>query len=765
MNFEPLIDGIARFIGAHGETAEKGVRVHTPTDVERWLGPLSAPEKQVPLIHDYLRGAAALGEAERTGATHVQNVDVPMWQSLQNDLETHVQADPEVQSALKNLYVNSKMPADPDVTSTIVKPRRMSELTGGAPAAAPIVAPSTNVRQPGQPANFGRTTSVEMPADTPMVPQAKAARALPKLDAVAEKQRSDAWNEFAIATESQDAVRMDTALERIKSLHEPKTVNATPGVAPGWQKALNYMRSLEEQTQRWHADGIQNDAWSRSLEKFREQSGIDAVPLPKYIRKTVDRFEAWADAQKPGSVNDRFTEALGVPRAVMSSVDLSAPGRQGILMMSRPEYWEHLKTMVDAWSPEAYHESQAYLRAHPDFQTAIESGLALTDINHKLGPQEEAFQSRMAENIPVLGNLVKSSEQAYTTFLNRVRFDVFSNTMREAAAAGVDVKNTKFLSDLAEMVNTFTGRGGGKGTNISALNTILFSPRLAMARLQTLNPLYYAQMHPYVRMQAIKTVMSSAAAIVSLVGLAGAAGAKVTWDFRNPDAGKVRIGNTRIDLGGGMFQFIRLFTQLASNQQVNSETGKVTELGSKFGIPNRLDKVTQFLISKEAPVASFVTDWLRGKDQAGKPFKLSDEVISRVTPLMMQDMYSVLQDKGIEGLLYAIPATFGIGLQTYASAPHQEVVPFLGVKGQVPIGDSQAYAKMIQQADSEATTLALARSKNLSPVAAKAVLRSYIKAGRLKARQEWIKTNVDAYRQAKLSGQSTVPLVSPGGSQ
>jgi hypothetical protein len=59
----------------------------------------------------------------------------------------------------------------------------------------------------------------------------------------------------------------------------------------------------------------------------------------------------------------------------------------------------------------------------------------------------------------------------------------------------------------------------------------------------------------------------------------------------------------------------------------------------------------------------------------------------------------------------------------------------------------------------------LARSKNLSPVAAKAVLRSYIKAGRLKARQEWIKTNVDAYRQAKLSGQPTVPLVSPGGSQ
>jgi hypothetical protein len=774
MDYEPLLNGIARFIGVAGRDAEEsagkvaGTVSHTPTDVERWLGnSLSAPEKQVPLIHDYLRGTAALQRAGQGELSHVDGVSVPAWESLQGDLEAKVQADPEVQKALKDLYVNSKTPPDPDVTSTIMKPKPPSSKDfGSAPAMAPIVAPTQSVRRPSDPANFGRAISTEVPADTPMVPQAKAARGMPKLDAVAERQKNDAWNEFAIATESQDPVRIQSSLERIKALHDPEVQATPPNQTPSFQKALNYMSSLEEQVQQWKAAGVTNDAWTRSLEKFHEQADIDGVPLPKAARNTVERFEAWADAQKPPTPWDRVTEALGVPRAVMSSTDVSAPGRQGILMLGRPEYWQHMGTMFDAFDDAKYHESQAYIRNHPDYEMAQSGGLALTDLHNKLAPREEAFASRMAENLPLgAGTVVRKSEQAYTTFLNRLRFDVFSNTLREAAAAGVDVKDQKFLDDLAEFVNTSTGRGGAKGTNISALSTILFSPRLALARLQTLNPGYYMGLHPYVRAQALKTNLSAASAIVTLIGLAAAGGAKVTWDFRSTEAGKIRIGNTRVDLGGGIFQFVRLFTQFATNETMNADTGQVTKLGSKYGVPTRLDKLTQFLISKEAPVASFVTDWMRGKDQGGNKFNLTSALVQRMFPLAMQDMYDVLKDKGIEGLFYSIPASFGVGLQTYKTTPHVENVPFLGVKGQVPMEQSAAYAQMIQEADKRAATAAAERTMNLGPVAAKTVLRAYIKSERLKARIAWIKQNQEAYRQAKLSGQSTVPLVAPGGSQ
>lgn len=743
MNFEPLIDGIAKFIGTAGKLGEvgkaaegtgkgavKGGTAHSVADVERWLGPLSAPEKQVPVIHDYLRGHSALAEAEVTGATHVRDISVPVWQSAQKMLKDKVDQDPEVQAALKNLFIGSNTPKDPDVTTVKVKPE-------------PEPTPSQ---------------SVEVPQETPTMPQAQSARVKPSLDAVSKKQQASSWNEFVVAVESQDGPRIDAALERIRGLHDEQ-VPGKPAETPNWQRALNYMASLEQQAQQWRASGVTNENWSVELAKFKEQSGIDTVPLLKHVREAVNRFEAWTDAQKPATTEDRFVQALGVPRAVMSSADLSAPGRQGLLMISRPEYWANLKPMVEAWNPEKFLESQAYIRNHPDYAAAQEAGLALTDIHSKLAPREEAFQSQMAERLPILGPVVRSSEQAYTTFLNRLRFDVFSNSLKEAAAAGIDVNDRAFSKSLAEWVNTSTGRGGKFNPGI--LSTILFSPRLAIARFQTFNPWYYYKMHPFVRQQAIKANLAASALVYGLVSLAAAGGAKVTWDFRNSDAGKIRIGNTRIDFGGGHFQFLRLFTQIVTRQKVNTETGKVTNLGEKFGAPTALDLVQNFIVSKEAPIASFVTDWLRGKDQAGNKFSMTDEVISRVMPLAMQDMYDVLKDKGVDGLLYAFPAAVGVGMQTYASKPQKETVPFLGVQGEVPPEKAAEYAKLIEQADTTAATQAAMKTKNMGPVAQKSVLRNLIRIGRLRARIEWIRANRDSFVQAKLAGKKTTQLVAP----
>lgn len=741
MNYEPLLEGIAKFIGATGKVAEesaaKGAKStpgYTPVDVERWLGPLSAPEKQVPVIHDYLRGHSALAEAKATGATHIRDISLPVWETAQTRLQQSVDADPEVQQALKNMYMGRATPKDKDVTAVEVKPQ--------TPDPEPV--------------------SVEVPKDTPTMPQAKVKRVPSGLNEVQKKQQAEVWNDFAVAVESQDQPHIDEALERIKALHpdtEPANPAGTAVQTPGWQRAMNYMGDLEEQIAMMRQSNVQNEDWTRGIELWRKQQNIADVPMPKHVRDTVTRFEAWADAQKPPSPVDRFTQALGVPRAVMSSADLSAPGRQGLLMISRPEYWNSLKPMIDSWSPEKYVENQKYIQNHPDYETAREAGLALTDLHSKLAPREEAFQSQLAERIPILGPIVKSSEQAYTTFLNRLRFDVFSNSLKEAAAAGLDVTDGKFTRDLAEWVNTSTGRGGN--FNPGVLSTILFSPRLAISRFQTFNPFYYYKLHPFVRQQALKSNLAAAGLVFSLVSLAGLSGARVTWDFRNPDAGKIRIGNTRLDLAGGHLQFIRLFTQILTNSKVNSETGKVSELGSKFGAATRLDLVTQFLVSKEAPIPSLVTDWLRGKDLGGKKFDLTNEMISRTVPLAVQDLYDVMSDKGVEGLFYAIPAAVGVGVQTYAATPSKEYVPFIGVRGEVPPEKAAEFAKIMELADAKATTEALLKSKNMNPLAAKAVLSAYLKAERLKARIVWIKANRDAFVKAKLAGEKITPLQAP----
>jgi hypothetical protein len=762
----PLIEGIARFVGIHGEDATEGAAskvargapMHTPTDVERWIGPnLSAPEKQLPLIHDYLRGASALASAKAGNLTHVDDVSVPAWQSLQNTLETRVRMDPEVQKSLQDLYVNSKTPPDPTVKSTVMKVKPAADeptpLGGGL-----------NVRPPQKKWSMTSAQAVEVPADTPVMPQAKLSRMGDKLNSdLNDIQREGAWTEFSLGLQTQDPVRIEGGLEQIKALHAPD-MPSRPGAVPDWQQALTYMGNLEKQVGQWKTDKVTNDAWSRELVKFHDQSGIDGLALPPYIERSIKHQEAWADAQKPPTLRDRFTEIMGVPRAVMSSFDVSAPGRQGILMMSRPEYWENMRSMFSAFDDAKYHESQRYLQNHPEYETAMKAGLAITDIHDKLGAREEAFQSKLAEQIPYgVGTGIRKSEQAYTTFLNRVRFDSFVNIMKQAAAAGVDMKDQKFLESLAEWVNTATGRGGGKDFKPGPLSTILFSPRLAWARLQTLNPAYYADMHPFVRQQALKTQFASAAAIVSLISLAGMAGAKVTWDFRNPDAGKVRIGNARIDLGGGMFQFIRLFTQIATNETVNPDTGKVTKLGSKYGVPTRLDKVTQFALSKEAPVISFVTDWLRGKDQGGQPFTLSNAVKTRIMPLAVQDIIDVTKDKGMESLLWSVPtAMFGLGMQDYAPTTH-ETVPFIGVKGEVPNEHAREYQKAMMAADQDASAEALQRAQEqqLSPIQTQVLMRGLVRANRLKVRTAWIKANAQAFREARMKGEKSVKLVAP----
>lgn len=741
MNFEPLIRGIADIVGAVGKVAVEGAPrekpSYSPIDVERWLGPLSAPEKQVPVIHDYLRGTAALAEGEATGTTHVRNISLSVWQSAQHRLQAQIDSDPEMQQALKNIYVGRQTSKSPDVT------------TVEEPAVATRPEP----------------VSIEVPKDTPTVPQARPKKPTIALSEVQRRQQSDAWHEFAIAVESQDEARVMKVLEDIRALHSevsPMNVSGTTVGAPSWQRAIDYMAGLEQQVQEMTATKIPNEDWSRAIETWRTSQGIDQVELPKAARDAVRRFEAWADAQKPPSTMDRVGEVLGVPRAVMSSADLSAPGRQGLLMISRREYWENLRPMVEAWNPERFAESQRYIQNHADIETAREAGLALTDIHSKLTPREEAFQSHLAERIPVMGNIVRSSEQAYITFLNRLRIDMFSNSLREAAAAGVDVADQKFLKDLAEWINTSTGRGG-RNLNIGVLGSVLFSPRLAVSRLQTFNPQYYWKLHPFVRAQALKANLAAAAFVYGFASVASLGGAKVVWDFRNPDAGKVRIGNTRIDLGGGHLQFLRLFTQVATGQKVNPDTGEVTELGAKFGAPSRRDVALTFLMSKEAPVPSLVTDWLHGKDMSGKKFDLTDAVISRMVPLAVQDMYDVLKDQGVQGLFYAAPAVVGVGIQTYPPRAKAQLIPFIGVQGEVPPEMAADFAKTMEEADSIATAKALARSRGMSLPAARTILRSYVQSERLAARINWIRANKEAYVAARKAGVKKITLEAPRG--
>jgi hypothetical protein len=65
-------------------------------------------------------------------------------------------------------------------------------------------------------------------------------------------------------------------------------------------------------------------------------------------------------------------------------------------------------------------------------------------------------------------------------------------------------------------------------------------------------------------------------------------------------------------------------------------------------------------------VPSTILDLAKGKDAAGQPVIIQNELLELVTPLIIQDTYSAMKEDGIKALFtVGIPAAFGIGVQTY----------------------------------------------------------------------------------------------------
>jgi len=255
---------------------------------------------------------------------------------------------------------------------------------------------------------------------------------------------------------------------------------------------------------------------------------------------------------------------------------------------------------------------------------------------------------------------------------------VFDSLLKSAQEQGLDINDEKLLKSIARYTNSATGRGdlGALKEHAVTLNTLFFSPRLLASRVNFLNPVYYAKLEPFARMQALKSMRNLIGTVTLVLSLAEAGGASVNADPRNADFGKIRFGKTRIDILGGFQQPIRLMAQLFSGKVVSSTTGKTLSLGPQGpGKLSRYDIAQRFVESKLGPVPSFVKDAAKGVDSIGQPlqwdkFTQRNPVVQRMLPLLAQDVYQLGQTKGpLPALGGAVIGSLGVGLQTYGAKP------------------------------------------------------------------------------------------------
>jgi len=226
--------------------------------------------------------------------------------------------------------------------------------------------------------------------------------------------------------------------------------------------------------------------------------------------------------------------------------------------------------------------------------------------------------------------------------------------------------NIALGNEIANFVNIFTGRGrlwGPLEKMAPQMNNLFFSPRLVSARLQTLNPMYYIKADPFVRKQALYSLISTLGAGATMLGLIKQfTGAKVSLNSTSSDYGKIRIGSKlRLDAWGGLQQYVVGGSRVIQGERTDSK-GKVTKLGRGFKPISRFSLAEDMAISKLSPVPAFVVKALKQVDYQGKPIKYSKELLNLYTPMVVSDLYEMIkEDPALVPLI--VPMMYGVGGQ------------------------------------------------------------------------------------------------------
>ena len=372
---------------------------------------------------------------------------------------------------------------------------------------------------------------------------------------------------------------------------------------------------------------------------------------------------------KGGRAGRWFEMALDVaniPRSFLTAFDLSAPLRQGALLLGQPREWAGaLKPMVRAFGSEKYARLvDDIITDGPNFIRREASGLyhaPLSGPGARLSQREEAFISRIASRVPG----IRASERAYITYLNKLRADSFDSIVAGWERAGVNFGDDD-LRALGKFVNYATGRGGLWKLEEAGpiLSTLLFSPRLQMSRFQA--PAMLLSSSPLVRRVAMRNFAAFYGSMTTIVSLAALMEAKVELDPRSSNFGKIQIGNTRIDPWAGYQQYARYAAQMITGWRKTTSTETLQDV-------ERKDVRDRFLRSKASPAVGLLWDIVEGETFLGEelyegPASIAKAAKDRLTPMFASDMWDALEQEGLIGGLLALPGGLGMGVTSFEAS-------------------------------------------------------------------------------------------------
>lgn len=369
-----------------------------------------------------------------------------------------------------------------------------------------------------------------------------------------------------------------------------------------------------------------------------------------------------------------LSDIAGNAKAINSSLDNSAIFRQGWkTLWSNPIIWarnslQTIKSIVDTFSgKEVLDAIDADILSRPTYPQMQKAKLAV-------GVMEEAYPTSLPERIPVLGKLYKASEAAYTGFVRKTRADVFDKMIEVAEKTGVELTDDE-LKSIGKMVNSLTGRGHlGKLEPVAdVVNNVMFSGRLIKSHIDLLTqPFTGAGGSNFVRKQAALNLLKIISGTAMVMIVAKALGGNVETDPRSSDFGKIKVGNTRFDVTGGMGSLWVLAARLIKNSTKNQK-GEIKPLNEKdkkgqpkFGATTQKDLILNFFENKLSPAAGVIRDLLRDQTFKGEQPTIKNIAESLAIPLPIKNAYESTKIPDAANLLLIIMADgLGIGANTY----------------------------------------------------------------------------------------------------
>ncbi len=393
-------------------------------------------------------------------------------------------------------------------------------------------------------------------------------------------------------------------------------------------------------------------AYGKAKADFEEYANDLINPSNKEgIGSTLKNYFKDAKSNPIGTVS-KFG---GLTKSLKAGLDNSALFRQGLkTLITNPREWitnarQSFKTIWDTFGGKnVLKEIKARMYADPDYDLAVRSKLAVG--------ADDYIPTTIHEKIPFAGKAFAASDNAFSGFLYKTRFDVFKKYIELARNAGLDTTDKELTEGIAKMVNSQTGRGSlGRAEAVGNIfNNIFFSPRFVVSQLDTfLHPITGAGGGNFVRKEAAKSLAKIVGTIGSVMAISNALqpGTAET-DPRSTDFGKIRFGDHRADITGGLGSMITLISRLSTQKSKSATTGKITQLNERdkkgnltYGARTGTDVATDYLQNKLSPLASLINDiYIRHSTYAGGKPTVGNELSNLFAPLPTVTAFNNIQD-------------------------------------------------------------------------------------------------------------------------